>query len=71
MNNNHLTETEVMVLRHLLKFGNKKIEQFESLNLDLKTREFLIFDMMVAIQQKEQNKRPNKEERPKGFFRKG
>lgn len=44
---NYLTETETMALRHILKFDKHKISHFESLNLDFKTREFLIFDMML------------------------
>jgi hypothetical protein len=53
---NYLTETEEMTLRHIFKFDNNKIRQFESLNLDDKARSFLIFDMMLMAYERGRKK---------------
>ena len=48
----YLTETEQATLRHVLGLHPTKIEAFEELNLDDKTRQFIIFEMMFASYEK-------------------
>lgn len=62
MKKSYLTETERMTLKHVLRFGNETIDRFENLNLSDSERSFLIFKMMVGIQQRMQAKIPSKKE---------
>lgn len=58
MKKHYLTETETMTLRHVLGFDKRTIERFEDLNLDDDTRSFIIFNMLVKLQEKERSKIP-------------
>ena len=49
---NRLTETERTTLKHVFKLSNDMISRFEDMNLDDKTREFIIFDMMLESYEK-------------------
>lgn len=55
---NYLTETEKMTLKHVFGFDNYTIEHFNDLNLDDKTRNFIIFNMLAKLQEKEKSKIP-------------
>lgn len=64
---NRLTETEILTLKHILGFNNHAIARFESLNLDDNARQFIIFDMMMKLQEREQKQNPQPVKR-KPFF---
>lgn len=73
MEKTYLTETETMVLKHLLGLNRRTIERFENLNLDDDARNLILFDMLVKVQQREQKKREKEVEELKrknnGFFK--